>query len=455
MEEESILQLIIDQPYKAIQELKKDGKNYLDIEKYKSEYKDLDRKIRPSQIGNIQKDKVVGKGESRKIVQAVRTIVNLQRKIINTATAFEFGKPVKLIPNEDNELSKLILKTWKSTRIDSKLQKAKIQQKSETESSVLFYISGEGEARKMRSKVLKSDEGKMYPYFDSEGDMIYFVWQFKHKNGQKTIDNHWIYDKDKVYKLSTKKTGKMMLDNSIDHGFDKIPIVYMSQDQVEYEDVKSLIDRYEVTLSKLGASNDYTGHPILFIEGEVQGMPDKDSDGKALRTSVEFDDSGNKISGNAKFLTHDNAPESVKLEIETIKELIYSLTSTPDLSFENLKGIGNISGVALELMFLDPIIKALMNEGENRTIVERCINIITSGLITTIKTSLKSQNNNLLFEVSFDSILPNNLQEMVNTLSKGVTDGIISKKTAVEKLALTADNEIEFNQLSIPENNNN
>ncbi len=51
------------------------------------------------------------------------------------------------------------------------------------------------------------------------------------------------------------------------------------------------------------------------------------------------------------------APESVKLEIETLLRMIYTITQTPDIAFDSVKGIGAVSGVALKLLFMDAHLK--------------------------------------------------------------------------------------------------
>ena len=60
--------------------------------------------------------------------------------------------------------------------------------------------------------------------------------------------------------------------------------------------------------------------------------------------------------GDAHYMTWDQAPNSVKLEIETLLRLIYTITQTPDISWESVKGL-NVSGVALRLMFMDAHLK--------------------------------------------------------------------------------------------------
>jgi len=461
---EEILNLIKDGKITdALAKLKANNIPKAEIDNLIKEFKLQNREIRDTQVGKIQQDKVVGEGEQRKVVKSVKTPASFQNKIVNTSTAFEFGKAVTLKPNEKNALSDEILRLWRVNRIDSKLQVLKQLQKSERQSALLFYIQdlkpnnllnrmmGANNKKEIKSRVLENEEGTMSPTFDALGDMIFFTWEFVTKDDSgKSINNAWIYDDTNLYKSSDEGgTLSLISDKPIlPHGFGKIPVVYLTQRFIEWDKVEGLIDRYEVSISKLGASNDYSGHPILKFTGEVDGAPEKDEDGKAFICKIKIDEHENVIQSDVEFLTHDNAPESVKMEQDRTEKLIYSLTHTPDISFENMKGIGNIAGASLELLFLDAQLKALLHEGENRTIVERMINVLISGTITTTNTAMKSSAGNTYFDVLFNSVVPRDLETIINTLSTGYENKIISQPTAVAHAGLTNDVEKELETIN-------
>ncbi len=423
------------------------------IEEYYNEYTHRDRSIRDTQIGKTQKDKSIyeqistgeydNSGEPimetrlKEIVKAIRTPVNFAKKITRTSVAFEFANPVKLIPSEANQLFETVLQVWKKNRLDSKLQELKEIQRSQTQTAIIFNILKKNNTPEIKSKVLDFNSGVFHPVFDDFGDMILFVWEFKTKKEDTEIRNLWIYDEKLITKYQSDSDG-WKLDQSESHGFDIIPCVYMSQEAPEHEDVKELIDRYETLLSKLGASNNYSGSPLLFTVGEVSGMPDRDSDGKLLNAPVVYDeDTGKPVHGDAKFLTHDNAPKSVELELHELKGLINYLTSTPDLSFDSLKGIGNVTGVALELMFLDSKLKALSNQGQNTTDIQRIVNVIKSGICTTTEIKLNSFRKKLIYDVDFQSVLPNDLAGIVSTLKTAIDGRFMSRETAIKIISLS------------------
>ena len=434
-------------------------KDPLILKLLKNEYQEIDRTIRDSQVGKIQKDKIVGKGENTRKVVGVRIPVPMQNKITTTATAFEIGEPLTLKVKKSNDLFKEIELLWKNNRIDSHLIKMIHQKKSELQSALLFYIKdinknsfnkprGKATTKEIKVKFLENEKGIMSPYFDALGDMKAFVWEYSMKESiDKEIKYAWVYDDKNVHECK-EVDGIMTYQNTKVHGFEKIPIVYTSQEHPEWHNVQAMIDRLEVSLSKLGAANDYTAHPILMLFGEVGNNMNKDEDGKVLRFNIVEDENTGKInpSGKAEYLTRESQAETVKLELEQLEKYIYSLTSTPDISFNNIKGLGSISGIAIKLMFLDAIIKAKLNEGDNRTMVERIINILIAGTVNTTATTLLTQAKDTFIDVQFNSILPDDLKDTVDVLATAVESGIMSVKTALEILDL-AETDEELNQL--------
>lgn len=453
---EELEALLVTDTQKAIKTLTSTTKDETVIDSYIKEFKKKDRTIRQSQVGKIQIDKSVGKGEKARTVKAIRSVATYQKKIVTTACAFEVGAPVTLIPENKNLLSDEVLRLWEENRIDSKILAAKMIQKSQTECAFQFYMAKttniEGkEVNTIKVKLLTNEEGRMSPYFDISGDMVGFTWSFNSKNVEdKDVKNVWVFTNKVCYKCDDSIGGKISIIENLPHGFDKIPIVYISQDVAEWDDVEALIDRYETGLSKLGASNDYSGYPLLKLYGTVANMPDRNEDGKTLAFPMKEVDneSGKTIHGDAEFLTNNNAPESVKLEMETLESLIYSLSATPNLSFDNLKGsIGNISGVAIKLLFIDSIIKASMNEGENRTMIQRIVKLLISGITMTTNTSLAGIVKDTVIKVQFNSILPDDLQTAVTVVSAAKTAGIMSLKTAVEYIGMNTDTEGEISMI--------
>ena len=459
---ENLLDKLKTEPEKVVETIRQKTKSRENIDNYQKEFYLNDRTIRDMQVGKVQKDKNVGTGNNTKLVKAVRIPIKFAKKIVTTATAFEVGKPVTIVPSEENNLSKLISQLWKVNRIDSKIQKLITLKKSETQAAMQFYIADlasesllnkllikiglKAQAKEIKCNVLDNTSGIMTPYFDSTGNMIAFMWEYKgfDEVAGKDLNHVEIWDKDNYHYLNNANGKLAYQTNPTPHGFDRIPIVYVEQLEPEWFDVKEMIDRYEVAVSKLGASVDYSAYPLLQIFGEIQSMPDKDDAGKILRFPIKVDENGKEHHGKAEFLSSNDAIESAKFELENLKNLIYSISHTPDLSFDNVKGLGNVSAVALKLLFLDAVIKARMNEGDNRTMIERILNIITSGITKTTNTALVSESQQLIFDIIFNSIVPDDVQSATDIIIKLKEAKLLSSETALKLIDLVEDPEQEM-----------
>ena len=69
-------------------------------------------------------------------------------------------------------------------------------------------------------------------------------------------------------------------------------------------------------------------------------------------------------------------PDSVKLEINTRLSNIFKFTKTPDVSFDNIKGLNQVSGVMLKMLFMDAHIKVLEKEEIWDDFYERRFNLL-------------------------------------------------------------------------------
>jgi SPP1 family phage portal protein len=215
--------------------------------------------------------------------------------------------------------------------------------------------------------------------------------------------------------------------------------VYGRQDFVEWEDVQGLIDRLETLLSNFADTNDYHASPKIVVKGEVLGFAQKGESGAILQ--LEGDNA------DAKYLSWQHAPESVKLEIETLLRMIYTITQTPDISFDSIKGIGAVSGIALKLLFLDAHLKVQDKMEIFDDYLQRRLSIIQSYLAP-FNTGLKAACESLTIEPEIVPYMIEDEQAKVDLLlSANGGKAVASQKTTVEQLGWVNDSEAEYEQI--------
>lgn len=422
----------------AIQELKNGAIN--GVKEAYNEYHNK-RETRDTQVGKRQ-----NKRTKKETVKVAKIPIPFQRKIVQSGSVFLFGSPVKLVPNDSNKGWEAIDSLWTDLRMDSLLLKFCKSVKSETEAAIIFYPVKKDDGVKIKARLLNYKAGRLYTNFDEYGDLVAFGWEYTKKDAKGEdvkLMRVWTAEKEMEF------NGETLVEGSEKPNlFKKIPVVYLNQDVPEWEYVKEMIDRFEMSFSKFCDTNDYFAHPMYKMKGKVESMAQKDETGKAIRLPIHETQKGNIIEADVDFLTWEQAPEAIKLEFETNKGLIYGLSDTPDLSFDNVKGIGNVSGIALKLMFMAPMMKAYEDQGDYTVAISRIINVMKAGIANITKTASENDFKDLYIETQYTSILPDNILEVVQMLTEANGNKpIMSQKTAVASNPLVQDNEEEMKQI--------
>ena len=147
------------------------------------------------------------------------------------------------------------------------------------------------------------------------------------------------------------------------------------------------------------------------------------------------------------YVSWQNAPESVKLEIETLLRLIYTISQTPDVSFESVKGIGAISGTALKLLFMDAHLKVQDKKEVFDEYLQRRVNVIKA-FVGQFSTTLENDADALEIEPEITPYtLTNEIDEINMWLSANGNKPLVSQKASVMGANLTQDPEKDFEQI--------
>lgn len=331
----------------------------------------MDPAIRPNKLVQYQEATIVnGQEETRygtRWEPVARVALAMQRLIVNRAVAFLFGNPVRYncqTSTPDQEKARdLFLTALREAKIDTINRRAARAVMSHNEAAEHWftvdkdkgYLPDSKSKKKLRCALYSPENGdSLYPLFDEYGDLIAFSREYIVKDGDASTLYFETYTAENTYRWQqSSTTGNQWADVE---GYPKqnivgkIPIIYAYQEDTEWSLVQNLIDRLEKVLSNFADTNDYHASPTIVSEGEVEGFASKGEQGKIIQTTV-----GSKV----YYLSWDKAPESVKLEVETLLNLIYTQTQTPDISFQGLQDNDAISGKAIRLMFMDAHLKAM------------------------------------------------------------------------------------------------
>lgn len=310
-----------------------------------------------------------------------RIAAPIQKLIVKIAAAFLTGGKIAIEakPEGDKEqkLLDVINKTWRENKLQYRTSVLAKKVMAETECAEIWYSRKDSDNKvSMRCKVYSPSEGYgLIPVFDQQGDMIAFGLQYEDVSKRKRYMD--LYTKDFLRRYETggaewilrESTPEMPAEVQLKYG--KLPVIYYCQPKAEWADVQTMIDRLETMISNFCDTNDYNGSPILFAKGEISGFAQKGEAGKIIESTGDDAD--------LKYVTWAQVPEAIKFEFELLMRLIYSCTQTPDLSFEAMKGLGDISGVAFDRIMIGAHLKAKdKQEGEFGEGIQRRLNFLVA-----------------------------------------------------------------------------
>ena len=277
-----------------------------------------------------------------------------QRKIVNVATTFLCGEPIKYTNNSaDQDLYNAFIKVLDKNKIKFIDKDIVTNTGRFTECAELWYVIPEPNEYygfksnfRLKIKVLSPNENKLYPVFDDNDDMISFSREFTKNN----ITYFEVYTNSEIIKYDNKN-GEWREIERIANPIGKIPIVFYKQEKVEWADVQTAIERLEQIYSYLAESNDKFAFPILKLTGKVTGQFSNDKSGRVLQLEEN---------ANADFVIPATANENLISEIDRLERDTHDFTSTPNISFDKMQGLGNmLAGSSAEFLFLSAHLKVM------------------------------------------------------------------------------------------------
>lgn len=395
--------------------------------------------------------------QKTKIERVARIALAFQKLIVKRAVGITFGNPVKYKAAPANEHEQALYDALMRVLDDNKEQtlnrKAAREVYGMTEVAERWYVtegkemhynySQTGTTSKIRCVTFSPMFGdKLFPYFDENRDMKAFSRQFTKKDASgnkrayfETYTAESFYMWENSGDANSAFTGWVMCPGyPKPNPYGKIPIIYGCQPQTEYEDVQSIIDRMEKMLSNFADTNDYHGSPKIVVKGHVNSFCQKGEAGAILELDPDAD---------ANYLEWSHAPEAIKTEYETLKELVHTITQTPDISWASVRGM-NVSGVALELMFMDAILKVKDKEEIWMDYLPRRINLLKS-MMAVIDIKLRNAANTLQIQPEIEPYIVIDKQSRANIeLALSGNKQLKSRKTAMIDLGMkNVETEIE------------
>lgn len=393
---------------------------------------------------NSRENKIIfdKKGRRVRVQEQWKIPIPFQVKINELATSFMFSRAPTITQRSEgtDQIFEAVQQVMEETRFESKLKQCKSLAGSETMCAKLYYLYKDPSTKivELKSKILATSFGdELRPMRDINQHMISFGHGYTINTASGTQEYFDIYTKYIICRCKKSSFGwDVKIENNI---MEVIPIILYEQEK-EWDGTEPIINRIEYIVSTTADINDYFASPAVVADkATINNMPEKDAVGK-----LYISDNPDAV----KYLTWDSMPENKKHEYATLKELLYSMTSTPDISFDNIKALGNIpSGKALEFFFMDALFKAKNRRDDWAVYIDRDYKVVAAIIGNVTNIALKQQANKLRVNKEFHDPLPEDISAKLKDLCDAVDSRILSYESGVEKNPLVSDHKRELERL--------
>ena len=358
---------------------------------------------------------------------SARITVGLEKLISKRITEFTFSIPVKRVysnidGNETRQqIAAAIEKIYKYAHIDSENIKRGLAYYASCEIFTLWYVVekpndlyGFPSMYKLKCKTFSPMDGvKLYPLLDELGDMIGMSYEYKRKVKDTEYTFFETFSENKHFKWKNDGNEGGWVDETPEGGEDiiilKIPGVYNWRPRPVYDGLSVLREEIEYGLSRESNILAYNASPILAVTGALQGNEKKGETKRVWQLS-----NGGKI----EYVSWNQAIDALKYQVDTLLKLFFMQSQMPDISFENMKALGNIGYDARMTMLMDAHLRIGDESGPWLEFFERENNVVKA-FLKVMNVKWAKEVDNVDIENVITPFIQNDKKGLIETLTAG------------------------------------
>lgn len=322
------------------------------------------------------------------IEKAARIPIGLEKLLTRRMAEFTVAIPVKRVYNYDGndktlkDISKAIENIYKHAHIDAENMKRAKCYYASCEMVTLWYtqrkrnkLYGFNSEYKLKCRTFSPMDGvHIYPLFDEYEDLLALSFEYYKKVADTTMTFFETFTATHHYKWnlsSENKADGWQLETSDEISIEKIPAIYWYRHEPCWEGLKPIRENIEYTLSRNSDVIAYNSAPILKVAGAIVGEEHKGETRRVYRVSEN---------GDVNYVSWQQSIEALKYHIDTLVKLYFMQSQMPDISFENMKSLGNIGYDSRKTLLMDAHLKVGEECGKWIEGFEREANVIKAFL---------------------------------------------------------------------------
>lgn len=364
-----------------------------------------------------------------------------QRYINEVELFFLLGGPLIWKKEDgDDEAYELFTTFLEEKYVDSKLRKLKRLAGAETEASMVFRLYSENGKMDVDVFIAARSTGfKNRPLFDQYGNLVAHAYGYTTRESTGDVE-HWdILTPDNTF-LCTKGRMGWTVD-AFGNPTGKINLLYARQ-QKAWDGAEPRLDREERLDSKVGDTNNYFADPIATATADVVKLLQTNNQSERIGALIQ-------LAGKESVFDYVNPPQNSETrrdEMINLRDSILFDTFTPDFSFEKMKGLGTLTGVAIKNAMILGYVKREKNIEAWKEYVNRMKSIILS-ILEQLHPDKAEKIRDLKITFEFPEPFASDRMEAWHAIAELYQSGLLSLEEAVKMLALVKAPEEEVEKL--------
>ena len=331
-----------------------------------------------------RKDKV---HEDGSVDKAARLPIGLEKLLTKRVTEFTFSIPVKRVYSniENNEtrqsIADAIEEIYKKSHINTENIKRGKAYYASCEIFTMWYavespnkLYGFDSKYKLKCKTYSPMDGcRLYPLFDENGDMKAMSFEYERKTSKSELTVYFEVFTDEIHKKWKRdgKNGVWEEDGEEPINIMKIPGAYLMRPAPIFEGLQPLREDLEYTLSRNSDVIAYNSSPILKVKGEITGSEVKGETRRVYRVME---------GGDVDYVSWAQSDSALRYHVDNILKFFWMQAQIPDISFENMKSLGNIGYDSRRTLLTDAHLKIGEESGPWLEFLQRECNVIKAFL---------------------------------------------------------------------------
>lgn len=367
-----------------------------------------------------------------------------QRYINEIELFFLLGNPIVWKKDDgDDEAFALFTDFLKQTRFDSNMRKVKRLAGAETECAKYYHLYKDDNNKPQCDVVIlaRSLGYELRILKDQYGKLVATAHGYKLRDADGKPSQYWEILTPEATYIAKKSVAGWNVEQ-FPNPTGKINLIYFQQPK-SWDGAEPRLEREEMVDSKIGDTNDYFADPIAIATADViQSLPDPNLPGRLLQA----------LGPNSRY-EYVNPPEASELrrmEKETLETSILFDTFTPDFSFDKLRGLGTLSGVAIKNAMTLGYLKRANRMEIYGEMIDREKNVIIA-VLKFLHPTMEAKLDALKISFEFAEPFGDDNHDNWKAIEDLYVAGLISLETAVRMLALTDAPEEEIERIKAAE----